>query len=235
MRREKIIIGETYGYIKVLSLTDRPYRTYNCRCLKCGMDTVLNGHVIYEFSATGCGECKKAASMNKKALEYIGHRFGRLVVKEYAGLKVNGGKRNYRYPSMVCKCDCGNIAEYPLRRLLEGGAKACEKCREKNLDLGRQFVKETAVDGTVPIALSSKRKVNKNSTTGARGVSYMERQGKYRAYINFQRRQYYLGSFNKIEDAIEARKIAEKKIYGDFFKWYQEAHPEQWEKIKDKL
>lgn len=236
MSRNKIIPEEIYGYIKVLSLTDRPYRTYNCRCLKCGKDTVLNGHDIYRFAETGCGECRTAESMNQKALGYVGHRFGHLLVKGYAGLKIRQTpQKSYRYSSMVCECDCGYVAEYPLNRLLYGGAKACDKCGEKNLDLGREFVKETAVDGTVPITLSSKRKVNKNSTTGVRGVSYMERQGKYRAYINLKRKQYYLGSFDKLEDAIEARKIAEGKIYGDFFKWYQETHPDQWAKVKDKL
>lgn len=236
MQRNKIIIGETYGYIKVLSLADRPYRAYNCRCLKCCRDIVLDGYSVHRSAETGCSECKRAESAKSKALEYIGHRFGHLLVKEYVGLKARkDDTRIYRYSVVVCECDCGNVAEYPLSRLLAGQAKTCDKCSKKNLDLGRQLIKETAAGGTSPITLSPKRKVNKNSTTGARGVSYETRRGKYRAYINFKRKQYYLGSYDKIEDAIEARKIAEKKIYGDFLRWYQEEYPEQWEKIKDKI
>lgn len=236
MRKKNIIIGETYGYIKVLSLTDRSYRTYNCRCLKCGAISTLNGSAVYSFAETGCAQCRRAAPMNKKAIKYIGHRFGHLLVKEYAGLKINQTPRkSYRYPSMICECDCGFIGEYPLKRLLDGGACSCKGCSEKNLESGRIFLRETAANGTVPISLSTQRKINKNNASGVRGVSYLKSTGKYRAYINFRRKQYHLGCYDKLEDATEARKLAEKKIYGNFFDWYQTEYPEQWDKIKDRI
>lgn len=58
--------------------------------------------------------------------------------------------------------------------------------------------------------------------------------GKYRAYINFKRKQYYLGLYEKIEDAVFARKQAEKHVYGEFLDWYASEHPEEWEKINKK-
>ena len=59
------------------------------------------------------------------------------------------------------------------------------------------------------------RNTNKNSTTGHTGVSWSKSVGKYRAYITLDRRQIYLGSFDHIEDAIAARKVAEAKYFTD--------------------
>lgn len=39
--------------------------------------------------------------------------------------------------------------------------------------------------------------------------------GKYRAYIKYQRKDIFLGNFDRIEDAIEARLIAEKEYFGE--------------------
>lgn len=36
---------------------------------------------------------------------------------------------------------------------------------------------------------------------------------------------YYLGTFTKVEDAVEARKQAEERIFGEFLEWYYQEHP----------
>lgn len=89
----------------------------------------------------------------------------------------------------------------------------------------------SAKDGTSVIALK-RANLNKNNTSGFRGVSYIKKLDKYRAYINFKRKQYNLGLYSDIKDAVKARKAAEEHIYGDFLKYYAEAYPENWEKIK---
>ena len=58
--------------------------------------------------------------------------------------------------------------------------------------------------------------------------------GRFRAYITFRRKQYYLGTFDQIEDAVHARKEAEDKIYGDFLDWYRETYPDRWERLSKK-
>ena len=55
--------------------------------------------------------------------------------------------------------------------------------------------------------------------TGVNGVTKRE-NGKYFAYINFKRKQIGLGMYDKLEDAITARKKAEELIYAP----YLEAH-----------
>lgn len=52
---------------------------------------------------------------------------------------------------------------------------------------------------------------NKNS-----GVHFDIRRNKYRASIGYNKIRYELGYFEKLEDALEARKNAEIKLYKDF-------------------
>lgn len=53
----------------------------------------------------------------------------------------------------------------------------------------------------------------RNNSTGLLGVS--RRRGGWRAYIAVNNRQKHLGQFNTKEDAMEARKAAEIKYYGE--------------------
>lgn len=131
-----------------------------------------------------------------------------------------------------CEClNCGNITQISLTKILSGESKQCANCSRKNLKIGKEISEMSYVDSTYVIAIDGRRKTNKNSTTKVTGVSYFEKQGKYRAYINFQRKQYYLGLYEKIEDAIKARKAAEQNIYGNFLEWFRNTYPEEWEKI----
>ena len=76
--------------------------------------------------------------------------------------------------------------------------------------------------------------LNKNSTSGYTGVSQLK-SGKYRAYVNFQRKQFHLGIFDTPQAASDAYQEAKKKIREDFIKWYKDTYPDLWDKYKDKI
>lgn len=57
--------------------------------------------------------------------------------------------------------------------------------------------------------------VSKNNKTGHLGIS-LTPQGKYRARIMVNRKEIRLGNYSKLEDAIRARKQAEKKYFKEF-------------------
>jgi len=59
-------------------------------------------------------------------------------------------------------------------------------------------------------------KISKNNTSGYTGVSFRKNRNVYRANIMVNRKQIYLGSFERIEDAVLARKKAEEKYFGEF-------------------
>ncbi len=65
----------------------------------------------------------------------------------------------------------------------------------------------------------------KTNTSGVRGVYYSSKRNKWIAQIMFKQKCYYLGGYDRIEEAAQARAEAEEKIFGDFLKWYEENHP----------
>lgn len=57
----------------------------------------------------------------------------------------------------------------------------------------------------------------KNNTSGVVGVSYRKDIDKWRAEINVNRKYIYLGIFSNFNDAVNARKRAEKYYFREFF------------------
>jgi len=58
------------------------------------------------------------------------------------------------------------------------------------------------------------RKVNYNSQTGIKGVHL--RDGRWSADIRFNKVKYHLGTFDTKEQAVEARRSAERRLHGEF-------------------
>lgn len=74
------------------------------------------------------------------------------------------------------------------------------------------------VDGTSLVGISDKRRLNKNNSSGVRGVTFDKKRNKWVAQITFQRKNYYLGRYDTKEEAIAARKAGEEKYYGKYRK-----------------
>ena len=65
--------------------------------------------------------------------------------------------------------------------------------------------------------------------SGYTGVYRSKKSGKWVAQITFKRKTYYLGSYDKIEDAVKARHRGEE-MHDDFLEWYyveQNMHTEK--------
>ena len=75
--------------------------------------------------------------------------------------------------------------------------------------------------------------VNKNSSTGANGVSKMK-NGTYRAYINICRHQIYLGVYKTLDEAIAARDDAQEKIYGAILRSH-DGWEEEYQKVVSEI
>lgn len=60
----------------------------------------------------------------------------------------------------------------------------------------------------------------KERKSGHTGVYRQAKSRKWAAQITFKGKTYYLGAYDKIEDAVKARKRGEE-IHGDFLDWYR--------------
>ncbi len=168
------------------------------------------------------GEQRKKSST--KVL--TGMRFGRLIVMDDLGVQ---GKNHL----WLCKCDCGNEVAATQDHLLHGQKKSCgclhDTVYQENLKL---------VAGTSVTKLETRRdKLNSDNTSGCTGVypqsSHGKRTGRWIAQICFQGKRYYLGCFDELKDAAEARKKAEEQLYDGFLNWYYQEYLPEKEKHSD--
>lgn len=61
----------------------------------------------------------------------------------------------------------------------------------------------------------NRKNLNRNNTSGIRGVAFVTAFGKWRAQITFQKKNRHLGLFRTKDEAISARRAAEMELYGE--------------------
>lgn len=197
-------IGKRYGSLVVLEKTDKRYHSttiYKCRC-DCGNIVELTINKLHSGHTKSCG-CLK-----RRTVDLTGQKFGRLTVIGFAYTK---NKKNY----WECKCDCGNICFVPTTHLTTGVTVSCG-CKNEENRASLPNLDRGLVDGTMLCGIKKDRKLNKNNTSGVRGVHYDKDRGLWVAQIMFQRKAHILGRFKTKKEAIEARKAGEEKYFGKY-------------------
>ena len=129
-------------------------------------------------------------------------RFTRLLALSEVGIDAHGQVQ------WLCQCDCGNQIVVTAVRLRSGNVKSCG-CLKRDIARCRQKNATAAVicDGTSKNILSQVT----HSNTGIRGVSYNKVSHKYEAKLMCQGKIRFRGYFEKLDDAVAARKAAEQK------------------------
>ncbi|MCD8225270.1 MAG: hypothetical protein LUC99_10585 [Clostridiales bacterium] len=185
-------------------------RYWQCVC-DCGNECVVQANHLKSGHTKSCG-CYRREISRKKKLDLTGQRFGRLLVLGCLSEKKEKGTL------WECRCDCGNICICQTDGLRRGATRSCgcfrEEKRRENMKTAIHFVDGTCVERIASGKLSSA------NTSGHRGV-YRRKNGGWRATIGFKGKVYNLGSFQRIEDAVSARKEAEKKLYMPFLEEYK--------------
>ena len=205
------LAGQVFGDLTVLSKAENQRKNggiwWTCQC-SCGNLYDVPGSLLVTGRRTHCGS--KAHPKNYASVDISNQRFHRLVALYPLKNRDPKGAVLWR-----CKCDCGNEADVSYNNLVYGNMKSCG-CQKKEHDkkLG-SFL--THVEGTSIDMLRSK-KIPADNTTGYKGVYLIK--GKYVAKIVFQKKAYYLGTYDRIEDAAEARREAEEVVFDSVAEHY---------------
>ncbi len=168
---------------------------YHCTC-QCGKERDLLPYLLTSGKTLSCGCMAKLG----KGADMTGEKKGNLYIEQ----KVVVGNRSF----YKCRCVCGKeklIATNHINLVSSCG------CKPNLGNTIRESLQIYCKNGTYVPGLT-RTNLNKNNTSGYKGVSYRKDRNKYRAYIKFQRRNIHLGYYNSFEDAVEARKIAEMAI-----------------------
>lgn len=213
----KNLLGQTFGELTVVAQEpNMPGESlrWRCRCC-CGGECVVSGTRLMTGKKTHCG-CRTRKDFTKK--DIAGNKYGMLTALYDTGKRDKKGCIIWH-----SKCECGNEIDISYNTLVYGDVVSCG-CRKRQT--GREFQKYQVHVADTSVDIIKSEKLKKNNKTGVTGV-YMKR-GYYIAEIQFQKVNYYLGSYQKLEDAASVRRQAKKLLHKDFADFY-----EKWRKRAD--
>ena len=221
LRKERVsqsrtpdLTGKQFGDLTVLQKLE-PTRgpvKWLCQCA-CGETCQVAGTLLVTGRKTRCSG--KAHEKHYAYTDITGQKFGRLTA-------LHPARRYDKSGSVIwhCRCDCGREVEASYNSLLYANKRSCGCKRKEHGEKLATYL--THVAGTSIDILKSK-KLPSDNTTGHKGVYLVK--GKYLAKIVFQKKQYCLGTYTKIEDAVQARTKAEQLLFDGFSEYY-----ENWQK-----
>ena len=195
--------GRVFGELTAIRETEVPGKRQTywlCQC-SCGAEYVTAGTLLITGRRTRC-----AAKVHEKNYAYsniTGKRFGRLTALFRTKEEQSGGSALWH-----CRCDCGREVNVPYNSLMYSNQKSCG-CQKREHEQNLKDL-QTRQGGTSLEAIRS-RKIPKDNTTGYRGVYLIK--GKFVAKIVFQKKAYYLGAYDNIQDAAVARREAEEILF----------------------
>lgn len=205
----KDLLGQTFGQLTVIQrLRSEPGKgnIWLCRCT-CGnlreaaTARLTSGHV----QSCGCLLRTHAASLN--TVNIAGQRFGRLTALSPTELRDASGSIIW-----ACQCECGNTAQVPVNALRSKRVQSCGCLfRESRTQIAAK--RRDKLNGTLASSLLRGKKVRSGNQSGYTGVCLNKQTGKWLAYINIRKKRIFLGSFTQLEDAVRARREAERKYH----------------------
>jgi len=151
-----------------------------------------------------------------KAIDMAGQRFGRLTAIKAANKQKHGGI------IWECICDCGRTVYVRQDNIKNGITKSCG-CLKRELVRSPEWMDRLErCEGTSATRIRRTDHVNRNNTSGIRGVYWHKPTKRWSPQITFKGVHYSFGYFSNIEDAAKVRKEAEERIFGGFLEWYDE-------------
>ena len=208
---------------KIYHSNDKEARViqWKFRC-DCGTVKDIPKNEVLNGSTKSCG-CIYADRPAKEYFDLTGMIFGRLTAISTKG--------KYGNTSMwECKCECGKITTVKASDLRDGGTLSCGCLRNENATNALQrYFENVLTHGTSLKIVCRQQSLKKNNTSGVTGVHFdsSSRGKKWKAAIVFQGKRYNLGRWATVEEAADARRKAEDRLYGDFLAWYKENYPDK--------
>lgn len=195
-------LGCTGTYVRVLLRSGRLKGT------RTSAGWVVNDAAVQEYLHTP----KNPHPVKNKL--YKGQKFGYWTI-----LDPEVGKSKKEQRAALVQCICGKTKKVAIIDLINGHSRSCGCRRAENLSQrqlegkrkGQEIMGRIHQEGLAPRYLD--KKVSRNSRSGHTGVCWRENMQKYYAYIMVNRKQIPLGYYDKLEDAINARKVGEEKYF----------------------
>ncbi len=137
--------------------------------------------------------------------------------KTFGYLKVinKRGKNKRNALLWECLCRCGNTIIVSSTQLTTGNTTSCGCSKKVVLANSNRYIEGTSLRQSL-----DDQPISHRAISGYTGVK--PRNGKWVAYITYKRRWYNLGTFDDIDDAINARAEAKEKVKEDALRLFEE-------------
>lgn len=225
------ILNKTFTDWTVIGLSEKNGYV-KCRCL-CGTEKDVSILSLISGKSIMCQKCSNRVHAEQRSQAIIRKRN-----EQYAGKAVNEWKiikvyKNPKAKGLYCTAICpvcGKENDMMLQSIKT--VSKCIRCTNNIKEATKVINEITGGDGSSLLSVKARLNgvVNSNSSTGVNGV-YRDKD-KYRAAICFKGKRYYLGTYDRIGDAIAARKRANEEIYGKYLQEHEGWEDEFKEKIK---
>lgn len=220
--RQRIIVnpGDRYGRLVIVKeIENSSPRKFLCKC-DCGQSTTVLLSKLRSKHTKSCGCLNREITSKIKIKDLTNQEFGFLKVIERIGTKRRNG---VTIPVWKCKCRCGKFINVISTNLLNGNTTSCG-CKISNSSKKvAEDLHSQQVDGAHVFLL--RQKVPKNNSTGVIGVTTKTLKNgaiKYLAYITIKKKKIYLGTFDTLEEAKQARLDAEEKYHQPYIDKFKE-------------
>ena len=199
--------GRKFGMLRVIEFRGRRGRAkvWLCRC-DCSNESIVRGGNLARGQTISCGcyrilfPLAKTHGMSKSA-EYL----------SYTGMKrrcVDKNRESYSSYGGRGISVCGRWLESFENFYADMGNKPTPKHTLDRIDNDGNYTPENCRWATPHLQSINQRKP-KNNKSGTKGVCWHKQNKKWDAYISINKKHKLLGSFARLDDAIEARKAAE--------------------------
>lgn len=166
----------------------------------------------------------------------MGRRIENLIGKKFGKLRAIHPERINGKIKWLCECECGQLIYVRTAELTSGRVKSCGCSKYKfspeakvklrqNAKHARECRKINSTAGSILGVTKRQRK----SLSGVTGVYWNKHAKKWYATIMLYGKSHYLGSFNTVAEAADARLAAEKKYFWPIMRKYKRER----EKIKN--
>lgn len=155
-----------------------------------------------------------------------------LIGKTFGRLKVIAKDESRPY-AVICECECGNrvsVLDFNLTKKTSPTRSCGCLQREIMRVIGGRTIRTNSAKlieansryGT-NFAIIEHDTPSKSNKSGYKGVWYNPVTRRYQAYISLRYKRIHLGCFEKLDDAVRARKAAEDELYAPLIAAKREA------------
>jgi len=211
------LIGQRFGMLVVVAQAESSAtgkRRWVCKC-DCGNVHTVIGSSLIQGSTVSCG-CRRYRNLE-------GQKIGKLTVIKRSDKYGPRGKRKTQL--WECRCECGAITYKATDTLTNPDISMCQACA--GVYSAEKARANAGFEAGTQISKIKDRPGTSHNLSGVRGVYLDRKTGRYRARLKFQGKQYNLGSFTHLEDAVKARKRGEEEIFGTFLAAYEQVSETQ--------